>query len=330
MATSEVSRKMGLVVDTIPPSHYKILFTADTRGLHKLHIRVNSTETDDSPFTITVYPDPMELDHPVRVVTDLNKPYGIAVNSRGEIIISECKAHQISIIDNKGKIVQNFGSYGDLPEQMKEPAGVSIDEDDNIYVSSSHKLQKFDSRGTLLKWVGQEKGSGDKEFNDPRGVTLHVYDSHVYVCDRHNNRIQVFDLELNPIKSISSHDKGVCEFYSPFDVKFDSAGNMYIAEHSNDRVQVIDTSGHFKKAIGQKGRGKLNSPSALHILGKYVYVSDFKCHCIMVFETTGQFVTSFGSCGHEEGEFDTPYCITSCTNGFIYVCDFKNNRVQIF
>ena len=53
-------------------------------------------------------------------------------------------------------------------------------------------------------------------------------------------------------------------------------------------------------------------------------------YCIVVYETSGQFVTSFGRCGYEEGELGNPYCITSCADGFIYVCDYLNNRVQIF
>ena len=61
-----------------------------------------------------------------------------------------------------------------------------------------------------------------------------------------------------------------------------------------------------------------------------MYVSDHIGHCIVVYETSGQFVTSFGRRGHEEGEFDYPYCITSCADGFIHVCDWRNNRVQIF
>ena len=109
-----------------------------------------------------------------------------------------------------------------------------------IYVSSDHKLQKFTSSGELIKSVGQREG----EFNVPRGVTL--YDTQVYVCDRYNHRIQVFDLDLNFIRSIGSYGKGRGEFNDPFDVKFDSAGNMYVAdEYSNERVQVMDTSGVF-------------------------------------------------------------------------------------
>ena len=115
------------------------------------------------------------------------------------------------------------------------------------------------------------------------------------------------------------------------DVQFDTAGNMYVAELGNGRVQVMDTSGQFIRSFGQEGEGKLRRPSGLHIADKYVYVSDFSGGCIVVYETSGQFVTSFGRrCGRNEGEFRCPYCITSCADGFIHVCDSGNNRVQIF
>ena len=237
---------------------------------------------------MTVYPDPTQLGHPVRVVTDLKGPYGIAFNSRGEMIISEWSGHQISIFDIRGKKVRTFGSHGDSPEQMIYPRGIAIDDADNIHVSSNHKLQKFTSSGELIKCVGKEA-----EFDVPRGLTL--YDNQVYVCDRYNHRIQVFDLDLNFIQSIGSYGKG--EFSDPFDVKFDSAGNMYVTEYINKRVQVMDINGCFIRIFGQEGKGKLSAPSALHIIDNFVYVSDFSGHCIVVYETSGPFVTSFGKHG---------------------------------
>ena len=275
---------------------------------------------------MTVYPDPTQLAHPVRVVTGLKGPYGIAFNSRGEMIISECNGHQISTFDIRGKKIRTFGSHGDSPEQMKYPRGIAIDDADNIYVSSDHKLQKFTSSGELIKCVGQE-GSKEGEFNFPRGVTL--YDNQVYVCDHYNHRIQVFDLDLNFIRSIGSQGKGRGEFNDPFDVKFDSAGNMHVAEYGNMRVQVMDVNGRFIRAFGQERKGRLSGPSAVHIVDNFMYVSDFTSDCIVVYETSGRFVTSFGKYGHYEGEFNTPGCITSCADGFIYVSDIGNNRVQI-
>ena len=233
----------------------------------------------------------------------------------------------MSIFDIRGQKIRTFGSRGDSPDQMIFPAGIAIDDTDNIYVSSDHKLQKFTSSGELIKRVGQE-GRKEGAFNDPRGVTL--YDNKVYVCDCSNHRIQVFDLDLNFVRSIGSHGNGRGEFNAPLDVKFDTAGNMYIAEYNNKRVQVMDNSGHFIRSFGQEGEGKLRGPSGLHISDKYVYVSDFSGDCIVVYETSGQFVTSFGRYGQKEGEFHYPYCITSCADGFIHVCDSWNDRVQIF
>ena len=272
-----------------------------------------------------MYPDPTQLGHPVRVVTNLDKPYGIAYNSRGEMIVSERDGHRVSIFDIRGQKIQTFGSPGDSPDQMKYPRGIAVD--NNIYVSSQHKLQKFTSSGELIKCVGG-RGGKEGEFSDPRGVTL--YNNQVYVCDRDNHRVQVFDVDLNFVQSIGSRGKGRGEFNGPLDVKFDTAGNMYVAEYGNSRVQVLDSSGHFIRAFGEEGEGELSGPSGLHIADKHVYVSDSSGHCIVVYDTSSKFVTGFGVCGQKEGELNYPFCITSCVDGFIHVCDCVNNRVQIF
>ena len=325
--TPEISQKTSVAVTMTTHSQYKVSYKAVIRGQHKLHVQVNDREINGSPFTITVYLDPTQLGHPVRIVTDLIYPYGIAYNSRGEMIVSECNGDRVSIIDNRGKKIRTFGSHGDSPDQMIYPRGIAIDHMDNIYVSSSHKLQKFTSNDKLIKCVGQ-KGGKEGEFNVPRGVTLH--DNQVYVCDSNNHRIQVFDLNLNFVRSIGSRGKGRGEFNEPYDVKLDTAGNIYVADRNNSRVQVLDKSGHFIRTLGDEGERKLGRPSGLHIADKYVYISDREGHCIVVYETSGQFVTSFGRDGKNEGEFSWPYCITCCVDGFIHVCDLGNNRVQIF
>ena len=240
------------------------------------------------------------------------------------MIVSEW-GHRLSVfkIRGQGKI-RTFGSRGDRPHEMIYPRGIATNDADDNYVSSQHKLQKFTSRGELIKCTG-EKGKKEGEFDDPCGLTL--YDNEVYVCDRNNHCIQIFDLDLNFVRSIGSRGKGRGEFDEPLDVKFDTAGTMYVAELGNDKVQVMDRSGQF---IREFGEGKLKGPSGLHIADKYVYVSDLSGNCIVVYETSGQFVTSFGRPGHNEGKFRGPVCITSCVDGYIHVCDMLNNRVQIF
>ena len=315
----------SIPITMVSPCRYKVSYTAVSRGKHKLHVQVNDKEIDGSPFTMTVYLDPTQLGHPVRVVTGLSAPYGIAYNSREEMIVSEYSGHRVSIFEIRGQgKIQTFGSYGESPHKMIAPAGVATDDADNIYVSSCHKLQKFTSSGELMKCTG-EKGKNEGEFDDPRGLTL--YDNEVYVCDRNNHRIQVFDLDLNFDRSINSYDEGKGEFITPQDIKFDTAGNMYVAEWGSGKVKVIEKCGHLVQEFGE---GELKQPSSLHIADKYVYVSDLKGHCIVVYDTLGEFVTSFGRLGQNEGEFYCPFCITFCVDGYIHVCDRWNYRVQIF
>ena len=154
---------------------------------------------------MTVYRDPTQLGSPVRVVKQLKQPYGIAFNNRGEMIVSEHGGHQVSVFDVGVRKIQSFGSRGYGPEQMLYPAGVAVDDMDDTYVSSVHKLQKFSSNGELIKCIGR-RGCKEAEFDDPRGIT--IYNIQAYVCDRENHRIQVFDLDLNFIGSVGSRGSG--------------------------------------------------------------------------------------------------------------------------
>ena len=345
----------------ISPSEYEVSYTAVRRGQHKLHVQVNGSEINGSPFTVTVYPDPTQLGPSMGVVvSNLKGPYGIAVNSCGEIVVTESQEQPrvhvgkefvqmdsqsfVSVFDVRGQRVRTFGSHGDAPEQMIKPAGIAVDDLDNIYVSSQYKLQKFTRSGELIKYVSRWS-SKEEELYDPYRVVTHcnaagvaIHGNQVYVCDPDNHRIQIFDLDLNFIQYIGSDDKRGKTFTQPYDVAFDTAGNMYVAEFGNKRVQVIDSSGQLVGVFGQEREGKLKKPTAIHIVDKYVYVSDQQS-CIAVYQTSGHYITSFGntlyypydiSLGCAEEELGSPRCITSCSNGLIYVCDQHYNQVQTF
>ena len=320
---SEEPSVVNATVTATSPSQYEVSYTAVSRGQYKLHIQVNDREIEES-LTITVYPDPNQLANPVSILGDLSNPYSIGFTSYGEMIISEKGKNQISIFKTTGKRIGEFKQHEDRPRQILNPQGIAIDDDDNVYVSSEFKLQKFTSKGKFIKCVGQQ-GSKEGEFNDPYGMTLH--DNQLYVCDCNNHRIQVFDLDLNFIRSIGLCGRGRGEFDRPYDVKFDCDQNMYVAEWGGERVQVLDKNGQFIRFFDENAT--LKKASALHIIDKYVYVSDWIGGHIVVYETSGEFVKSFGGWGHTEGKFLYPYCINSYEDQ-VYICDKENGRIQIF
>ena len=324
--SSEKQSEANVSVVIVSHSQYKVSYTIFTRGQYQLHVHINEKEINDSPFTLTAYLDPTLLSCPVRVMTNLDKPYSIAYRSDKTVIISECSGHRLSVINVKGHKTLLFGSDGEQVE-IKAPAGLAVDDCDNVYVTSCHKLQKFCSSGKLIKCIGQ-KGNEEGQFNDPAGLT--VYNDNIFVCDRNNHRIQVFDNDLNFVRSFGSLGNEGGKFDSPIDVTFDTEEHMYVADCGNSRVQVLDTSGQFIRVLGDESEDNATRPSGLHLCNNYVYVSDWSGNRIVVYRTSGQFVTTFGSAGDQEGEFYSPYSITSDPDGFIYVCDCCNDRVQIF
>ena len=71
-------------------------------------------------------------------------------------------------------------------------------------------------------------------------------------------------------------------------------------------------------------------PIIATIAGNKVYVCDSENHRISIFTKEGEFVTSFGSQGHEQGQFNYPVHLHITEDGDMLISDYLNNRIQVF
>ena len=168
--------------------------------------------------------------------------------------------------------------------------------------------------------VKQVQGSGH------RGVA--VVGDEVMVCERGNKgTIMVYDRQLKYVRQIA--DGGMGTFY---DLSPDSHGNLYVTDWDNSVIRVFSIDGDFLFSFGcdENGVKKLSSPHGVCVAGQYVYVTDVDHDNVLVFSTEGAYVTSFGHHGSEEGCFINPRGLCVDRDGFVYVADFYNNRVQVF
>ena len=316
------------------PDIYEVSYQPNTRGRHKLSVVVNDEPVQESPFPVYVRQDPHLLGRPVRVIKGFNNlPHMVVTTSIGQLVVSEHR--KISIFSRDGKRIWSIdttSARSGIRRYKLYPWGVAVDEDSHIYISDveSHRLSKFDSVGKLVKSVG---GEGDKtgQFNYPRGIALSK-DNKLFVCDSDNQRIQVFDTNLKFIFGFGKEGSGEGEMKCPADLAFDPAGNLYVADTFNHRVQVFLQNGTYLRAFGMRGSGpgELSYPRGIHVDHDYVYVVEWRNHRVSVFHTSGAFITSFGRWGSGEGELEQPHGITTDRDGFLYVCDTDNNRIQIF
>ena len=305
-------------VDQVKSHEYRIQYTPTVRGRHELSVTVNGVEVADSPFPVFASIHPNQLSKPVRVITELDPPAGVACNSEGKIVVSEFY-RDVVLMDRKGN---KLSSIKKSDHNLQHPRGVAVDGDDNIYII-------YDSANTILK-VDREM----KKIAEHKGQSLHncvaVVGDEVIVSEYDNRgTIKVYSKELEYVREIVSPGQNTGEFAS---ISSDEHGNLYASDKTNSCIMVFNNRGQFLHSFGcdENGVKKLSYPLGVCVAGQYVYVSNYTGHNISVFTTQGQYVTSLGQNVMGEGEFNRPWGVCVDRDGFLYVCDYSNARVQVF
>ncbi len=122
-------------------------------------------------------------------------------------------------------------------------------------------------------------------------------------------------------------------FNQPYGVAVDPAGNVYVTDSLNHRVQKFGPTGSFIAKWGSRGTGagQFNEPRSVAVdPSGNVYVTDLRNNRVQKFTATGQFVTSWGTVGAQDGQFNGPVGIDTDPAGNVYVAEQGNHRVQVF
>ena len=263
-------------VDLIRGSEYHIQYTPTVRGRHQLAVIVNGQEVAGSPFPVFVSIPPTQLGKPVNVITGVKYPTSIAINSVGEIVITEC-FKDVVVLDRKGKRLRSIKRSNH--KQFNVLCGLAVDKDDNVYftdykVSNIYKSdKKMDN--VMIKEIKQEI---------PGHSGVDIVGDEIMAIERGNNHIKMYNTELEYVK----HSKHSNTF---IDLTHDDHGNLYVSV-VNSCIQVLSKDGEFLYSFGCDGNGvnKLYEPRCVCVSGQYVYVTDFDN--ISVFTTEGEYVTS--------------------------------------
>ncbi len=144
------------------------------------------------------------------------------------------------------------------------PTDIGWDQQDNIFISDGYcnnRVVKYDKDGRFLAQAGSEKaGAGLGQFNLPHGLQVDGQ-GNVWVADRTNNRYQVLDNNLKPIREITNLGVGwnVCVSGGPHQYAYLSNSNP-----NGNQPGTWDNTGEIYKTeldgtvLGKFGRaGKL-------------------------------------------------------------------------
>ena len=334
LESNSTGEKTKCAVKKTEGNRYEISYQATSRGRHQLHIKVEGEHVKGSPFPVTVKLPVQKLGTPVKTIGGLDKPWGVAINQSGNIVVTESGNHRISIFSSAGEKIKSFGSLGSSNGQFNRPEGVVVDGDDNILVVdyNNHRIQKFTSDGNFITAVGV-RGDNCREFKYPVGIGVHPLNQRVYIADTDNHRIQILNSDLTFSSSFGSRGNNNGQFNSPYDLAFDSSGNVYVADNGNYCILVFTAEGKFLRRFGTRGKkpGELDSPTGVSLdISNVVYVTEFSNCRVSLFTQEGKYLSSFGSAGARPGQLGWPRGVTVDKNGLVYVTEFSNGRMQVF
>ena len=189
-------------------------------------------------------------------------------------------------------------------------------------------------------------------FNKPQGMDI-APDGTLYVCDSSYFRIKKFTQDGYFITAWGNEGTGDGEFgagnsglpFGPKGVAVGSDGSVYVADTGNHRIQRFTPDGTFHSKWGRNGgdgsygtgNGEFQYPSGIGVDSDgYVYVSDYYNHRIQKFTPDGTYVDKWGrnegdgSYGTGDGEFQYPMAIAVDSDGYVFVADHSNYRIQKF
>lgn len=159
----------------------------------------------------------------------------LAMHFEGDrFFVSDVCFQKVTEFDNKTKKHQQklrFGGEGPGTGQFAFPNGITLDEEDNIFVADSNngRVQIFDKKGTYKQSIIMG--------GLPRGIT---FDSrnHLLVVDTVGHTVYGFDRFGSALFTFGTFGIGDGEFDFPNDVAVNSDGRIYVTDKVNKRVQV--------------------------------------------------------------------------------------------
>lgn len=174
-------------------------------------------------------------------------PHGIDVDPEGNVWVTDAanpsrvpegeRGHRVVKFSPKGDVLMILGTSGvagNSPKHFSSPADVVVADDGSVFVADGHyrdgnnRIVKFASDGTFITSWGKT-GYGPGEFHVLHALAIDSR-GRLFVADRENNRIQIFDQE-------GKHLATWTQFGRPSGIYFDAHDNIYVADSESDDVQ---------------------------------------------------------------------------------------------
>ena len=201
----------------------------------------------------------------------------------GNIYVADSHNHCVKIFDNTAKYLFKFGD-GKGEGKMSHPRGLLI-RGNKVFVSHSHCILVYQLDGKFVSSFGS-KGSGELQFDNPRGLTTDEYNNDIYICDYYNNRIQILTKNLQ-FKS----EFGRCLLRTPCDVKL-TQQHIYVLDWSNPCIHIYDYDHVLVKNMISCGIGNQIISSSNFFVDRSgnILITDSQSNTLCIFNSESEII----------------------------------------
>jgi sugar lactone lactonase YvrE/plastocyanin len=218
-----------------------------------------------------------------------------------------------------------FGELGSGDGQFKEPFGVAIGSNGDVYVldRGNDRVEKFNEAGEYLGQFGTE-GSGDGQLSFPDALAVDPKGD-VFVADTGNERVEEFNEHGEFLRTFGEGLTGSAE-----GIAVDRHGRVWVSATYEGHLVVFGEDGEYLKGVGSHGSepGEFVEPEGLAVDAEgHVWVADFRGRVEEFDEETGEYLSQFGSDGGGVGQLSSAYGI-AVDAGHVFVGE--GGRVQEF
>jgi DNA-binding beta-propeller fold protein YncE len=261
----------------------------------------------------------------------MNYPVGLALDPRGNVWVD----------DNNNRVdhwkeaspwpptwSSNFGSTGSGNGQFVEPTGIAVNPSNGKLVvpdEGNDRVEVFNEAGEYLSQFGSF-GTGNGQFNQPRGAAVNS-NGETWIVDTGNNRVEKFNEKGEYLSQFGTKGTGNGQFTSPKALALDSKGNIWVADSGNKRIQEFNSKGEY---VLQFATGPNPIGVAADSKGNVWSVDTNETGEIEEHNEKGEFLQSFASRGSENGQLREPKRLAVDANGYVWVPDAGNDRVEVF
>lgn len=258
------------------------------------------------------------------ISSDLFYPYGVAVDSKGNVYIADSENNRVLKMTKSGDTYTQSTVVDGTTINTFVPKGVAVDRSGNVYIADFDNCRVLKETPTGNTYSQSVVWEDNTLTSQPYGVAVDP-EGNVYIADPYHNRV------LKAMPSGSSYtDSTVADvaegLSSPYGVAVDNAGNVYITDTDNGRVlRETPAESSYTQSGVASGFGY---PLGVAVDGSgNVYVADAQYANVLKETLSGSSYTQSAIADQTDNGLIEPIGLAVDGSGNLYIVDRSNNRV---